>query len=262
MFSKADPSDIHASFGEHDSYVRSIVELDNGRLVTADDTGNVHVWDPADLTRSTVTFNGHEDIVFKVTLLAEGRIASASADGTVQIWDPEDITAAPAIYRGHTSAVADVLQLGDGRLASASFDGTVKIWNADDPDTTEQTFSGHSHPVLALAQLSDGLVVSASTTQVLAWHVDDPGDLTQPPLATPNVVDLLELPDDRVVLVAVDELRVWDVNPDGGSLSVYPSTDGNFQAAYIGDGFVAVAGENFAVWDAANDAEFAEVHTP
>lgn len=71
----------------HADAVRVLVAIDNTRLVSGGDDGNLHVWSiaQAHLMR---TLTGHKSRVTCATPLRGGRLASAATDRTVRLWDP------------------------------------------------------------------------------------------------------------------------------------------------------------------------------
>ena len=76
----------------HTSWVHSVIQLEDGKLVSASDDNTLKVWD---LTKPegkqyVATLEGHEDWVNSVSKLKDGKLVSASNDNTLKVWGSTD----------------------------------------------------------------------------------------------------------------------------------------------------------------------------
>jgi WD40 repeat protein len=102
---------------------------DGKRLVTAESTGLVRVWN-ADTGVMLQELKGHTALVSSAAFSADGtRIVTASTDRTAQIWD----AVSGEILReidGHDRGLQTAVFSPDGgRVVTASMDGTARIWD-------------------------------------------------------------------------------------------------------------------------------------
>jgi NB-ARC domain/Domain of unknown function (DUF4062)/WD domain, G-beta repeat len=105
------------------------VAPDGSWLASADDNGEVRIWDPATGTpRHTLT--GHTSGVWTLGVAPDGSwLASADFSGEVRIWDPVTGTARHTLT-GHTKKVWAMRVSPDGSwLASTDLGGEVRIWD-------------------------------------------------------------------------------------------------------------------------------------
>ncbi len=163
---------IVADYDGHSAAVRAILPLSDGRILSSDRSGQVHVWDP-DNTAGATTYDEHPSGGFTtgvaaIAELSDGRLATADHTGGVHVWDPNAVGGVPVIHQRHEGAVTAVLQLADGRLISAGVDGTVAIFDPDDPAEVQAVYDGGTW-VSSLAELSDGRIVSAGGNGVHLW---------------------------------------------------------------------------------------------
>jgi WD40 repeat protein len=168
---------------------------DGKLVVSGDDTGPIHVWDPA--TGEDRTFTGHTDTSYPQFSPDGTQIVSASHDDTVRLWDVKtgESRNVPVLAdRGSTFAAAIdetgqriaiggedrrvVIQAPDGsprlqlsghegivnalvfspgsqHLLTGSDDGTARVWNTRN-GRQELKLRGHDGPVRGVAYSHDG----------------------------------------------------------------------------------------------------------
>ncbi len=204
--------------------VTDAVWLDDGRLVTASNTGEALVWDADDPAAAPSRFTGHRGAVWQLVALADGRVASAGWDNRVLVWDPDDVDG-PVVELDHPADVWAIAEVRDGRLVTGTgfdrVDGTrccddhaLRIWDIASPDEPVRTWSAHAAPVVSLLVLDNGDIVSSSIDgTVKVW---DPvaGDTAL------GTFDAHAVPIDGDVLpvwavIALDDGRVASGGADG-----------------------------------------------
>ena len=104
---------------------------DGSRIATADDAGEVRIWELGD-GRLLHQFRAHEATIWDICYSTKGLI-TASTDQSVRVWDAESL-AERSVLRGHGGEVWKVAVAPDSTLlASGGKDGTVRIWSLDQP---------------------------------------------------------------------------------------------------------------------------------
>jgi WD40 repeat protein/tRNA A-37 threonylcarbamoyl transferase component Bud32 len=100
---------------------------DEGRFVTASDSGQVRVWDSARGVALTVPMP-HPGPVHTARLSPDGKwILTAGRDSTVRLWDAQ--TGAPVARLRHGKEVVSAWFSPDGKhVATASIDGSARVW--------------------------------------------------------------------------------------------------------------------------------------
>lgn len=154
------------TFTGHTDYVRSAIELLDGRIVSGSDDKTIRIWDTKSGKIEVKIISNHTGWIRCLIQLKggvdNGKIASASDDLTIRIFSLNGDF--ERLINGHSSTVTAIIQLADGRLASSSWDKTVRIWNLSNYQT-EVILSGHSKGVYCLTQLSDNRLVTGSSDQ-------------------------------------------------------------------------------------------------
>ncbi|MEM9131284.1 MAG: serine/threonine-protein kinase [Actinomycetota bacterium] len=171
LWDPAAPDRVVADYDGHAAGVETVVRLGEGRILSADSSGEVHVWsteNPAD----AVIYDGHAggflEGVGAAAELDDGRLATADDTGEVHVWDPADLGAVAVIHERHDGAATSVIQLADGRLASTGVDGTVALYGPDDTGEAQAVFDGGTW-FAAVAELDDGRLVSAGGDGAQLW---------------------------------------------------------------------------------------------
>ncbi|MBV8995065.1 MAG: WD40 repeat domain-containing protein, partial [Pseudonocardiales bacterium] len=165
------------------------VAPDGSRLASADDTGEVRVWDPATGSLHHI-LTGHPHRVTALALAPDGSwLASgdtsarpwrmpADSLGQVHIWDLAT-GATRHILTGHIGMVSALLVAPDGSwLVSVNVRGQVHIWNPT-TGTLLRRFTGHTLRLSAVAMAPDGSWL-ASAGQGMQIEAHDPATATTP----------------------------------------------------------------------------------
>lgn len=75
------------TFTGHESSVKALAVLPDGRLASGSDDATIKLWNPASGS-CTATLEGHSSVVIALAVLPDGRLASGSMDRTIKLWDP------------------------------------------------------------------------------------------------------------------------------------------------------------------------------
>lgn len=208
-------------------------------LVTADDQGVVHVWDPAagDVRSLTVDLT----LPLKRGDAAGGLLVLTDVDRTALV-DPS-VTPIRPVSRGHTRPVIALASAPDGRILSGAEDGTVREWSADGRE-------------LAVHASHDGAVNQIAVHASGAWATAGSDGTVQ--LHTGADVIRLELPHEALglswgadELVAVDwsnHVVAWDLDGEERWRARVPETTSLMAVAHTGDGRVVVGAANGQLW--------------
>ncbi len=155
----------------HTDAVVGLTALDDGRLASVADDGDIRVWD---LTASSVdlTIKAGLSKVAAMDQLQDGRLITASPSGA-EIWD---LWPAPAPVRIPDSrSTYSVAVLSDGTIAVGDANGTVRIWNPNDlaePLVAYRQHAAAGRPgalVNDVVELSDGTIASSAAGEVHIW---------------------------------------------------------------------------------------------
>jgi WD40 repeat protein len=147
---------------------------DGTRTLTADDGGNVAVWDNV-TGRRLFTFQAHQGRVSSAVFDQDGdRFVTSGSDGGVAIWDSRD---GRELARAKTTVpVCCAVFSHDGvQILSAGDDGVVRILRSSDASQV-LSMSGHSKAITSTA-FGDGdqIVVSASADgEAKIWNLAQP----------------------------------------------------------------------------------------
>lgn len=116
----------------HDDSVRSVVWLDETRLLSASIDREIHLWDLEKWANAVLTFKGHSRSVDALCLLKDGKnFVSAGIDQSVRVWDLESANLIRSMNQ-HTKPVHALAlcpaEVGLPMVASAAGDRTIRFW--------------------------------------------------------------------------------------------------------------------------------------
>jgi WD40 repeat protein len=110
---------------------------DGALMASADDRGNVTIWDTTTWERRRGA-KGSDTPIWGLAFSPDGRtLAAACDDSKVRLWDP--LTGQlMLVFEGHQKRVNAVAFAPDGMtLASASHEGAIRLWYAGHPNVDE-----------------------------------------------------------------------------------------------------------------------------
>lgn len=114
----------------HKGSVRTLLQLNDGRLVSGSNDNVIKIWDISDYKTNKCcclyTINDHYLYINYLYQLNDGRIISCAFDDTIKIFNHISFKCLNTLT-GHKSANA-VIELEDGRVASGSSDSFLCLW--------------------------------------------------------------------------------------------------------------------------------------
>ena len=144
---------------------------DNRTLITADDSGLVHLWE-VETGESKKTIQVGQQIT-AVAIDASGQLlAIARADRSIVLWNLKT-GAVRNEFRKHENAINALAFSPDGTtLASGGDDRTAILWELAS-GKAKRTLKGHDMTVTSLAFSPDGQTLASGTgnTSVVLWNV-------------------------------------------------------------------------------------------
>ena len=155
----------------HSHWIRGIVYLPNGNLVSCSDDRSVKVWDLARKTCIKTIRAGVLDAMYCIVLLRNGQLASGSRCKTIKIWNMENGECVKTLL-GHSNTVWRLEQLDSGELVSCSSDRAIKIWNLEE-GTCIRTLKGHTSSVTSIRVNSQNntLVSCSEHGAIKIWNM-------------------------------------------------------------------------------------------
>lgn len=164
---------FEAELKGHTKRVNTLIQLDDGRLVSGSSDYIIRVWAKNEEQYKCVAkLKGVSSVIYSVIKLKYGKLASCSHGNKILIWDLTESQDQQWIapLTGHKSVVNSVIQLTDDKLASAGSDNTIRIWDlskdkGDNPKNDQrcvQVLTSHTHGVYSVIQLKDGRLASGS----------------------------------------------------------------------------------------------------
>jgi WD40 repeat protein len=166
---------LSRELGRHDSFIRAMEVLADGKLAVADDH-RVLIWDPASSAASPIELGDRAEAA--EVIVADGRVITAQADGRPLIRDPAGAKTAPAEFGGRVipgSRSQTPLEsvLPDGRTVKSTLPSTLLV---NEPDAGCWRGREMSCAVTALAALPDGrAVVGMQDGSVGIWDAGTMG---------------------------------------------------------------------------------------
>jgi WD40 repeat protein len=226
------------------------VAPDGSWLASADDGGELRIWDPATgTTRHTLTgHTGHTGRISALVVAPDGSwLASADNGGELRIWDP----ATGATRHTLTGRMSALVVAPDGSwLASADDGGELRIW---DPatGTARHTLTAHARGVSALVVAPDGSWLASAGNGGEVWIWDPATGTTRHTLTghARGVSALVVAPDGSWLASADDGGEVWIRDPATGATrhnvtghtcgvsALVVAPDGSWLASASGDTF-------------------------
>jgi WD40 repeat protein len=148
--------------------VPAIIELSDGKLVTASYDKSVKVFEPKTFNL-LYTLSGHDKVVTQAAQLNEKHLLT-TGDDKVIVWDISSEFGKVSTLDLHNNTVTTLLVLKDGKhFATGSLDKSVRIWD-NKLFQCSYVLEGHSDGVTAMHQLKDGrLVTGCSDGCVKIW---------------------------------------------------------------------------------------------
>lgn len=263
VFVNIETKEVLQTITAHPDEITSVAfDASGDRLVSSCVDGKLRVWEfrkptesePAfryTLERTIAAHPSAVDGVQKADISRSGkRIVSCGNDKVACLWDG-DTGELMANLAGHSREVLGVAISPKGDLvATASNDGTAIIWNLEGEPIT--TWRGHTQPINEVRFTIDGeQIVTASDDQTLRrWSVRQAGVSV-----VHRFRDTLEIwragfsPDKETVAAASEKGVVHLIGSRNGKLKKDLDHDGAvLSLAWLSDGRLITAGDNFGLW--------------
>jgi WD40 repeat protein len=148
----------------------SVVELDNGDLVSAGDDSIIRVWDiNYDSVKYTITTN-HTLWISALALIGNDIVATAGGDKTIKLWN---VTTGELlrILLGHKTELSALTVLNNGLLVSGDSFGEIKLWNAKIGQLLLNISTDVSNDINYLAVLLSGELATpySANSKIAIW---------------------------------------------------------------------------------------------
>ena len=162
------PKDVIATLIGHIELITSMLELNNGNLVTGSFDNTIKIWD-MNSTKCIASLN--TDVVEGLFQLKNGDLVSVSRHKTIKLWNLKTNTCIGTLKKPHTHFVYNtpvrLVELQNGYLASVSMDETINIWDIKAKALIATL--GHRNYINELFQLKNGDLISSSGSEILIW---------------------------------------------------------------------------------------------
>jgi WD40 repeat protein len=198
----------------HTAGVTALVpSADGSRLVSADQSGGIVVWD---VTTLRPVASDSSEPVRALAIRPDGRtLAVGGEDGRVRLLDASSLDLLGELV-GHDRRVASVAFSQDGELlASGGDDRTIRLWDVD-RRAEVASLAGHTDQVLGLAFTAAGRLASAGEdATVRLWDLERRMALGDPITtgSTEFVVGLATDAEGEVLVSAQgDDVVAWDID--------------------------------------------------
>jgi WD40 repeat protein len=200
-------------YNGHDQPVSALCLGANGRVISGDESGLVHSWNPGGDPDSRCVAQLHSTV--RAVAASGGLIAIGSDDGNIHLL-ADGFSGTGQVLRGHHGPIRALAFLGD-RLASASDDRSVRLWDKASGECT-RVLTGHQGAVQALIALGDGRLASADSQDlVYIWDLTrHSAEEVREPFGMTNALSVAG----NQLLSAFEDgtVRVWEL--DTGQLDV------------------------------------------
>ncbi|MFY9928119.1 MAG: hypothetical protein WAK82_08965 [Streptosporangiaceae bacterium] len=246
---------LSRELGRHDSFIRAMEVLTDGRLAVVDDH-RVLIWDPASPAAGPVELGDRTEATEVIT--ADGRVITAQADGRPLIRDPAGATTAPVEFGGPVipgSRIQTPLEsvLPDGRTVKSTLPSMLLV---RDPDAGHWRGREMSCAVSALAALPDGrAAVGMQDGSVCIW---DAGTMEVWPAQIgrhdDQVSAIAVLPDGRIATGSYDRrILLWNTDTDMQGRPLDRLTGGVYDVSAVrithDRRLVTATDESVIIWD-------------
>lgn len=188
----------------------SLIQLEDGRLVSGGNDGMIKLFDKMSL-ECLDSFKAHSNWVTSLHQLHDGRLISGGNDSQIIVWNIftfKKITS----FQGHSNWVTSFTQLSDGRLVSGGNDNMIKFWNMTNFECVD-SFKAGSYEVTSLLELDDGRLVSGGIDNMIKfWDVTTHLCLYSIKAHTSCVTSLVQLKNKSLVSGGNDAtIKIWDL---------------------------------------------------
>ncbi len=235
---------IIALLEAHSGEVATLDFNSDGRYLASGGADNqIIIWDTTS-AQKVYALRGHSGGVRSVTFNSDGsRLASAGGwvDITLKMWEMATGTGLYNITGFTKGDIQLALRQGTNMLASAGGDGIIRVWNFDSRQLVT-TIQKHSRAVRSIAFSPDGKQLASASEDGNTFVWESEGWTMLKNLQTKGSNSLAFSQDNRVLVVAGENIEFWDLN-SGNLLTEFKGTTGTLtKLAETVDGKVLAAG--------------------
>jgi WD40 repeat protein len=209
-------------------WVRSLIELKNGELISGGDDGTLRRWRDGKPVGDGKPIATGQDKVWSLIELKNGEVISGGFDGTLRRWrDGKPVGGSKPIVTARGVSMLSLIELKNGELISGYSDGTLRRWRDGKavgdgkPIVTHQGLCGDCEPIVtdrglegvySLIELKNGEVISGGSDGTLRRFRDGKAVGDGKPIITDQwgVMSLIELKNGELISGGSDgTLRRW-----------------------------------------------------
>jgi WD40 repeat protein len=230
----------------HEGMVTELALSPDGRwLASSSRDGTVRLW--SSTTGQLRVLARHAKVVWSVVFDRTGRrLATASSDGTVQIHELQS----GHVHELDVGAVVRAVDFDASgtRVLIGSDDAAARVWRIGDAQPTF-VLDGHTQPVFHVRWVSEQQAITAADDgKARLWQLDGEQPTShvvavhEQPIAAIDVLDVLDVPDARLVSAAIDgSMRVSSLEPPYAAHELPRHTDGVWSVRFTPDGASVVS---------------------
>ena len=164
----------------HRQKIKSVIELDDGRLLTGGADYIMKFWEEQDgKFVDSLTISEQVDSILCLCQLKDLRIISTSEEkGTIKIWNKvkNSETYKVTSLSEHESSITSLIQLPDGRLLTGSKDKTIIVWElSENLFKRSQILSEHTDAINCLCLLTGNRFASGSDDKTIRIWEEEKG---------------------------------------------------------------------------------------
>lgn len=140
--------------------VEDIAFSPNGKLLAAEESGNVKLWDVETGLQVGQTLRLSQ-LIDSLAFSPDGQVLATAGEEDVHLWNVPGGEKIGTLSR-HPGKITQVTFSPDGKLlATAGWDGNIKVWDRA-TQREMQTLSGHTDSVLCVAFSPDGALIASA----------------------------------------------------------------------------------------------------
>lgn len=199
---------------EHSKCINTMIQLKDGRLVSGEENGVIHFFDPNENYLCKMKINTPNGEITCIIELFDRNIAVGFQTSEITIYSILTSNC-DKTFIGHTKKITSMAQKDPNTLISSSEDFTIKIWDVLSV-TCLMTLQEHQNTVNDILISSNNLIISASGDLTLKlWNF-----LESPSIFTfkghiDSINKIIQLPknNSNLIISASNDksLKVWDI---------------------------------------------------
>lgn len=200
--------------GKENNAIASLIELDDGRLLSGSLDTTMKLWDMHH-SNYVEEFESHLTSTTALIQLRNKLIVSGSNNGELKLWDLRRMKQLQTI-KPHQYKISSYFQLSNDRLASASFDCYIKIFKMNDDSSAlieECSLYKLLSKINSIIELRDKSLCSVdSGVNVSIWNVEKKVVLYSFKAHSMEILSVINLKNSRIATASVDTLiKIWEI---------------------------------------------------